>query len=447
MSLEETEEDQRQNSHIIDSKEAGSGNILKQHKPKEETETARNTRLNAKLYHQSDDSIQLYKQQNNSTDLLGRLYYDDYDSSNSNILSPDLLSPVTSNNGTPMLSPTVSDNENDFYFGSPLTTGTNAIKIPNSSSSSSSLTLNNQDSTSQTTTSTNSTKKIRPNISRGISFDTTPHGTKKSLTLKFKYPNFKFRRNNKTWLVGFNNDLESTKAIEWLFDEMIINGDTIIVLQVIDEKNKNQQIIDKNQANVNLKNFEDLNVHFKKISLIFEIVIGKPMKLLKNAIAEYSPSMMVIGTHHYNENDSNHHHGISFLSKASISKHFLECALIPVIIVKPSYNYIEILKNPIDSEDYFINWIKKIPMDESPFKREKIKKSNSTTGGSASGFLSPSISRNSSYTNLINEERGRTNNSHSQDPQFLRLTNESRSRSTSKTRSFSKLFRRHHHDE
>ncbi|KAI5956391.1 hypothetical protein KGF54_000866 [Candida jiufengensis] len=459
-STEEIEEDQQQQQQPIqDPNSNGEGNILKKSnskksKEKKETLTDRNTRLNAELYHQSDDSIQLYKQQNNSTDLLGRLYYDDYDSNNSNnngILSPDISSPVSSNNGTPIISPVNSDDENTFHFGSPLTTGTNPPRISNSSSSPSLLTLNTTNNypnsidsinnSSLTNSNSTNSNKIKPSLSRGVSFDTTPHGTKKSLTLKFKHPDFKFRRNNKTWLVGFNNDLESTKAIEWLFDEMIINGDTIIILQVLDEKKA--QNIDKAQANYNLKIFEKLNVHFKKISLIFEIVIGKPLKLLKNAISEYTPSMMIIGTHHYNDAKENHNHNhgyMSFLSKSSLSKHFLECALVPVIIVKPTYNYIETLKDPIDSEDYFINWIKKIPMDESPYnKKEKPKKSN---GG---GFLSPTTSRNSSYTNLINEERGRSN--HAQDPQFLRLTNESRSRSSSKTRSFSRFFRKHHHDE
>ena len=74
-------------------------------------------------------------------------------------------------------------------------------------------------------------------MERGISFDTSPHGHQKSYTLKAKHPLFKFRRTNKTFLVGYNDDLESTKAIEWLFDEMIINGDTIVVLQVLDENN------------------------------------------------------------------------------------------------------------------------------------------------------------------------------------------------------------------
>ena len=65
-------------------------------------ETVRNTKLNAELFHTSNDSVELYRQENNSSDLLGRLYYDDYDSDSmtspsiSGVSSPMPLSPIMS---------------------------------------------------------------------------------------------------------------------------------------------------------------------------------------------------------------------------------------------------------------------------------------------------------------------------------------------------------------
>lgn len=420
------------------------GQILKLDKPlndKEESETAKNTRLNASLYHTSDESIQQYRQQNNSTDLLGRLYYDDYDS-NSNLLSPELLSPASSVPHTPLISPiptvavdTVADG-NEFDFG---TSPTPRSAILNSH-------LNSSSSTSLSSLPKSAMSKAnRPNLSRGVSFDTGEEGPKKSYTVKIKHPEYKFRRNNKTWLVGYNNDAESTKAIEWLFDEMVIHGDTIVILQVLDEKK--YVTIDKLKANANITQFEQLNVHFKKVSMIFEVVIGKPLKTLKLAIAEYAPSMMVIGTHHYVEQDDKHHHRHrGFLSKSSLSKHFLECALVPVIIVKPTYNYIENLPQPIDSEQYFVNWLKRASeapdTNDDQQQHQQGSSSLSLLHRKVNSFLSPTSSRNSSYTNLVAEERGKSGNQ-SLNP-VLRLTNESRSRSTSRTRSaFSKFFRKH----
>ncbi|KAI5967878.1 hypothetical protein CANMA_002646 [Candida margitis] len=421
------------------------GKILKRDKyldDKGESETARNTRLNASLYHTSDESIQQYRQQNDSTDLLGRLYYDDFDS-NSNLLSPELLSPAASLPHSPIISPMPTGGggagnggDDEFYLGTSSTSPTLKNAILNSHLSSSSTSLSSLPKLALS-------KNNRPNLSRGVSFDTGDGGPKKSFTLKIKHPEYKFRRNNKTWLVGFNNDVESTKAVEWLFDEMVIHGDTIVVLQVLNEKKYTS--IDKKQANANLSTFEQLNVHFKKVALLFEVVIGKPEKSLKQAIKEYAPSMMVIGTRHFSERDHHSHHR-GFLSKSSLSKHFLECALVPVIIVKPTYNYIENLSHPIDSEQYFANWLKRTSKDHEMSDDQLLQSNQQNSNHSSSlhrkvnSFLSPTSSRNSSYTNLVNEERGRSS---LQNP-VQKLANESRSRSTSRTRSaFSKIFRKH----
>lgn len=339
-------------------------------------ETVRNTKLNAELFHTSNDSVELYRQENNSSDLLGRLYYDDYD-------SDSMTSPSISGVSSPMpLSPIMSPSESSDQLS----------------------------------------VKSRPpflrmkSMERGISFDTSPHGHQKSYTLKAKHPLFKFRRTNKTFLVGYNDDLESTKAIEWLFDEMIINGDTIVVLQVLDEK---QHVsIDKSKVQKNLAKIEQINHHFKKVCIIYEAAIGKAKKAIRSAIDEYRPSMMAIGTHHY---DGKEHHR-SF-TKSSLSKHILECSLVPIILVKPSYRYVEFLREEVDGPQYFENWIKNIDHIDNRVIRKKVP------------LISPSVSRNSSYTNLVNEDRGRGGGVHDQ------ILNESRSRSTSKNRVFARFLR------
>lgn len=356
--------------------------------PEGETETQVNTRLNALIYHVNDESVDMYKQENDRSDLLGRLYYDDYDSDSSFV--PDAVQ-------SPLVSPAASQVSTNDYFSSKInaafrgdTPSSSAVNLDRTSSSSS-LLLDSQSSASSRT---------RPHIAhiksfeRGISFDTSTNSSRRSLTLKLKHPKFKFRRNNKTFLTGFNSDQESLKAIEWLFDEMIVNGDTLIILQVLDEKKFDS--IDRTAANKNLNKIEALNAHFKKISLVFEIVIGKPQKLLKKAIEEYSPAMMIVGTHHYTEG-SNQHKG--FLSKASISKHFLECALVPVIVVKPSYQYNETLLHPIDSEDYFQKWIGDVDLSGT-YSKDKHKRRNRLTT-----VLSQTSSRNGSSTNLSALER------------------------------------------
>lgn len=376
-------------------------------------ETQENTRLNALIYHTSDETVDLYKKENNSSDLLGRLYFDDYD-------SDSITSPQLSVAGTPILSPNV-------------TGGTNPIVFPHADYFQARLTP---------LLSANSSRA--PAFERGISFDTSTDDHRRSLTVKVKHPQFKFRRNNKTYLAGYNSDVESLKAIEWLFDEMVVTGDTIIILQVLDEKKYHE--IDKIKAASSLEKIEQLNTHKnKKIQFVYEIVIGKPEKTLKNAIREFNPQMMIIGTHHYDSTSSSK----SFLSKASFSKHFLECALVPVIVVKPTYKYNEFLENPIDSESYFEDWIKSIEHSTSATahkQRQPLPQQRFSMK-----LLSPSTSRTNSYTNLASQaysadsDRGRQISKDNQPfakEEHLTLDSKSRSRSTSKSRGFSKFF--HH---
>lgn len=418
-----------------------------------ETETEVNTRLNALLYHTSNETVDLYKQENNSSDLLGRLYYDDYDSDT--LSSPDPTSPV--------MSPSSLSPSSDYF--------TSRLSHASSSSPSISSTLFGNQTTSALASRSPSATNLRPGIQRiksferGVSFDTSTDDHRKSLTFKVKHPQFRFRRNNKTFLAGFNNDLESLKAIEWLFDEMIVHGDTVVILQVLDEKQNSY--IDKRRANKGLSKIELLNTHFKKVSLVFEVVIGNPQKLLKKAIDEYSPAMMIIGTRHYGENASSHHK--LFLSKQSMSKHFLECALVPVIIVKPTYNHVEMLPHPIESELYFHNLLADIDTTGT-YTKDKSKRK---TKLHLVNPLSPSSSKSNSHTNIAKlsqtsertkpastskdnqqfahnnevEDRGRQHMSRKAEnvPKFLLSgsNSRSRSRSSSKPRDFSRIFGSH----
>lgn len=355
-----------------------------------ETETQLNTRLNSLLYHTSNDSVDLYRLENTSLDLLGRIYYDDYDPTDSEAMQR--ISSLTS------LSTAIPKN----------------VTSP----------------------------KIRPSFERGVSFDTLSDSHHLSIILKEKHPEFRFRRNNKTFLIGFSNDLQSMRAVEWAFQEMVINGDTIVLFQVLDDRN--YKVVDRKDAEAVVEKVKKLNVHQRKISLVYEVVIGRPQKLLKQAILEYNPAMMVVGTHQEPLSTSNSStslssasHHMPFFGKSSISKYFLQYALVPVIVVKPNYQYEEALPKPIDSQTYFQDWLAGIDISLS---FEKKKKKNRLT------LLSPLTSRNSSSINLAPsnsvELRGRS--TMEKDPSFTvgsrdsSVSSQERSRSEQRNRSRSR---------
>lgn len=399
-------EDDEVAKKVYDKEKAVKRREPKQNEP--ETETELNTRLNALLYHTSNDSIDMYRQENNSLDLLGRLYYDDYDTNDKS--SVERVSSYTSLQK--MMAPSIAQ----------VTSG--------ESSSSSSVSRRSRPLEGLKEGPKEGQKeglrerlRERPKVERGISFergvsfDTLDDSHHQLITLKVKHPDFKFRRNNKTYLIGFRNDAESLRAVEWAFQEMVIHGDTLIVLQVLDEKA--YKFVDPELADSTLQKLETLNTYNRKVSMVYEVVIGRPQKLLKLAIDEYKPAMMIVGLHQYGQapiptssSTTNlinlthglqphvHHHHFSFLQKTSISKYFLMFALVPVILVKPFYQHQEKLRRPIDSEAYFHDLIANIDVSHT---REKKKKSRL-------GFISPTSLRNHSSTNLA-EDRGRSESS------------------------------------
>lgn len=341
----------------------------------EETETQVNTRLNALLFGNSDESPDLYKSENSLLDLLGRLYYDEYDSDST-------ASPCQSPH------PQKSDTSNSSL-------SVQSAKLP--------------------------PRGKRPvaqrskSFEKGILFDTLSDTHHMAVTYKLKHPQFKFRRNNKTFLIGFNNDIESLRAVEWVFQELVVNGDTVIVLQVLDDKV--YKLVDRSLAKQVLDKLERLNTHFKKISLVYEAVIGKPQKLLAQAVEEYKPAMMIVGTHDYEKalpvhlnssiNLASQSHPMhtnakhrGFLSKGSVSKYFLQFALVPCIVVKPFVYNTDVLEKPIDGENYFKDWIASTDVTEKTKKKSKNIFANA---------LSPLLSRNNSLSDLTAEDLERPN--------------------------------------
>lgn len=372
--------------------------------PEEETETDINTKLNALLYHFSDDSIDRYRLENNSLDLLGRLYYDDFDPRNqvlNSVVSPTSLSPSILRTASPQPG------------------------------------LNFE----------------RPLFLRQVSFDTLSDAHHLAITLKVKHPQFRFRRNNKTYLIGFSNDAESLRAVEWAFQQFVNHGDTIVVFQVLDEKNYRR--VDPQLAETVLVKLQKLNTHARRISLVYEVVIGRPQKLLRAAIAEYSPNMMIVGSHQYGQaalptlsslahivNSTHHLHlPLSLFSKTSISQYFLQFALVPVVLVKPFYTFSEKLDAPIDSPDYFHRWLANIDVTHTREKKKKhvFGRRSKNSSSTALSDLAPAESRGRSTqsgftigsrdsSSLRSPSRSKSRSEHTETPEDSRSQSKTRSR-------------------
>lgn len=406
--------DEPEEKKVYDKEKAvlGGNNDEVENDEEPETETQLNTRLNALLYHTSNESIDLYRLENDSLDLIGRLHYDDFD-----INDKDSVSRVASYTSLLRLLPTQT------------------------------ITQSLAQSMEHSGTLTPSAARARPLFERGVSFDTLEDSHHMSIIRKVKHPEFKFRRNNKTYLIGFCDDAESLRAVEWVFQELVIHGDTIVVFQVLDEKH--HKYVDADLADKVVEKLKQLNTYNRRISLVYEVTIGRPQKVLKQAIEVYKPAMMIVGSHQYGSVQSStnlnassrsqlpHHSHLLLFGKTSISKYFLMFALVPVILVKPFYKHQERLLSPIDSDHYFQDMLANIDISRTREKRRKHK----------FDFLSPTSSRNTSSTNLngmASEDRGRKSENvvpvSSRDSSISSSRSHSRSQSGNRHSRLSKLF-------
>ncbi|KAI9890152.1 MAG: hypothetical protein M1814_004433 [Vezdaea aestivalis] len=185
-----------------------------------------------------------------------------------------------------------------------------------------------------------------PAFQKRVSFNTfeskdTPEF---SLTLNEKHRDFHYSRRSRIYLCGLNNDEYSQNALEWLIDELVEDGDEIIVLRVVDPNSKylsDRGLREERYAKdardcldwVISKNHEQ-----KAISLVMEFAVGEVPELIQRMINTYEPAMLVVGTRGKSLS------GIQGLLPGSVSKYCLQNSPVPVIVVQP-HNKVQKKKN------------------------------------------------------------------------------------------------------
>lgn len=78
---------------------------------------------------------------------------------------------------------------------------------------------------------------------RHISFDTFPDneavkGNILSYTLTSTHKKYAFHRASRVFVVGYNEKSYSINALQWMLDELVDDGDTIICVMVVEENDK-----------------------------------------------------------------------------------------------------------------------------------------------------------------------------------------------------------------
>ncbi|KAI9497505.1 hypothetical protein BDB00DRAFT_804859 [Zychaea mexicana] len=175
---------------------------------------------------------------------------------------------------------------------------------------------------------------------RGVSFDTM---TDKDLpdysfTLRGKTPGHKRTRRTRTFMVATDLANYSEYALTWASNEVMDDGDEIIVLRVVtvdmNDKRSNLQALLQHEEQQSRENAHKVMEKImtnsgpdKKISVIIEFVIGKVQETIQHMISMYQPSLLIVGTRGLSE--------FKGMLLGSVSKYCLQHSPVPVAVVRP----------------------------------------------------------------------------------------------------------------
>ncbi|CAO3641653.1 unnamed protein product [Cunninghamella blakesleeana] len=175
---------------------------------------------------------------------------------------------------------------------------------------------------------------------RGVSFNTMSNADlpNYSFTLKGKTPGYKKTRRSRTFMLATDLASYSEYALDWARDEVMDDGDELIVLRVvtIDMSDKRSVIqaqleheskMAKEKATQVMEKVMKTSGPDTKISVIIEFVIGKVQESIQEMIAMYQPSMLIVGTRGLSE--------FKGILLGSVSSYCLKHSGIPVAIARP----------------------------------------------------------------------------------------------------------------
>ncbi|KAI9470997.1 MAG: hypothetical protein EXX96DRAFT_586471 [Benjaminiella poitrasii] len=178
------------------------------------------------------------------------------------------------------------------------------------------------------------------NFVRVVSFDTMTDKDlpNYSFTLRGKSPGYKRTRRSRTFMVATDLANYSEYALTWATDEIMDDGDELIVLRVVtvvmnDKKGNITNLLETEQkqsrenANQVMEKIMKTTGTEKKISVIIEFVIGKVQDTIQHMIAMYQPSLLIVGTRGLSE--------FKGMLLGSISKYCLQHSPVPVAVVRP----------------------------------------------------------------------------------------------------------------
>lgn len=204
-------------------------------------------------------------------------------------------------------------------------------------SSTSSLTLPSSPQLEPTRSSSNP-----PQYERKVGFDTLDNdtalktgggtGLEYSFTLQAESLGYTRTRTTRTFLVATDLNEYSVGALDWLLENLVEDGDQVVVLRVIESTTPSPSQQDFEGTREEAQNFMDgvMNKiqHKRTLSIVIEFIIGKVEETIHRMINLYRPDSLIVGTRGREDNWKT-----AFIG--SVSRYCLASSPVPVVVVRP----------------------------------------------------------------------------------------------------------------
>lgn len=182
---------------------------------------------------------------------------------------------------------------------------------------------------------------IRPNYERKVGFDTmidaddTPNGYF-TFCLQVKSRGYMRTKNTRTFMCAVDDNGYSERALEWLMESLVNDGDEIVALRVLEgDAEEIDQDTAREEARELMASIVELNDEFgdRSISIVVEFIAGRVTDTILNVIYVYRPDSITVGTRGRTMSTFQKMLGGSFIG--SCSRDILNLSPVPVVIVRP----------------------------------------------------------------------------------------------------------------
>ncbi|PWN52265.1 adenine nucleotide alpha hydrolases-like protein [Violaceomyces palustris] len=234
------------------------------------------------------------------------------------------------------------------------------------------------------TSSSGALSEIKPGYERRVGFDTMPDADETSsgafsFTLQVKSVGYQRTKNTRTFMCAVDGNHYSERALEWLMENLVEDGDEVVALRVLEgEAEDIDQEDAREEARELMASIVELNeeAEDRKISIVVEFVAGRVQQTIMRLIHVYRPDSLTVGTRGRSANAFQKMLGQQFMGH--VSRDILSTSPVPVVVVRPEAKVQKHLKKRLNdpkrrSYHDLVKGVEGLPMSITKSKRDSLR--------------------------------------------------------------------------